>query len=104
MLLPSLSQKMLFCFLCVFSEVMTPGPAGNEDLCHLSDRITKHESSRSHLDSAVKLGLLCRANVATQIDRSYRILTPESLRVSFELLGERIIVYLAGKMWYVFVM
>lgn len=31
---------------------------------HFSDRVRKHESSRSHRDNAVKLGLLGRVNVA----------------------------------------
>lgn len=45
---------------------------GFKDLKHLSERIIKHESSGSHLDNAVKLGLLGRVNVAVQIDSAYR--------------------------------
>ena len=69
----SIQKTALFCFPCLlFGGDGTWSRTGYKDLKHLSERIAKHESSGSHLDNAVKLGLLGRVNVAAQVDSAYR--------------------------------
>jgi len=70
----SIQKNSLFCFPCLlFGEDQgTWSRTGYKDLKHLSERTMKHESSNSHLENAVKLGLLGRVNVAAQIDSAYR--------------------------------
>ncbi|KAK0148889.1 Zinc finger MYM-type protein 1 [Merluccius polli] len=72
----SIQKKALFCFPCLLfggsGGEVTWSRTGYKDLKHLSERITKHESSNSHLDNAMKLGLFGRVNVAVQIDSAYR--------------------------------
>ena len=72
-------KRMPTCFPCLlFGGDGTRSRTGYKDLKHLSERIARHESSRSHLIwrsgeiSAVKLGLLERVNITAQIDSAYR--------------------------------
>ncbi len=69
----SQTKKVHFCFPCLLFGGERPwSRMGYKDLKHLSERIAKHESCGSHLDNAVKLGLLGKVNVAAQIDSAYK--------------------------------
>ena len=69
----SSSKKALYCFPCLlFGGETVWTTTGFKDLKHLSERLVKHESCASHVDNAIKLGLLGRANVASQLDSAYR--------------------------------
>lgn len=83
----SFSKKVIFLLpICVFGGDGTLPRTGFQDLKHLSERITKHESSRSHLDSAVNLGLLDRANIAGNTLTS---LTNSSWRIFNTMVNEK---------------
>ncbi len=43
------------------------------DLKHLSEKFKRHESSRSHLDNAMRLQLFAKLSIAEQLDEGYRI-------------------------------
>ena len=69
----SISKKGLFCFPCLlFGGETVWTTTGFKDLKHLSERLVKHESCASHVDNAIKLGLLGTTNVASQLDSAYR--------------------------------
>ncbi|KAF1388865.1 hypothetical protein PFLUV_G00067270 [Perca fluviatilis] len=40
---------------------------------HLSEKIKKHELSKTHMDSCLRLSALGRVNIATQLDEGYRL-------------------------------
>uniref|UniRef100_UPI003AAA4C33 uncharacterized protein n=1 Tax=Centroberyx gerrardi TaxID=166262 RepID=UPI003AAA4C33 len=40
---------------------------------HLSEKVKKHETSKMHMDSCLKLSAFGTVNIATQLDESYRI-------------------------------
>lgn len=67
----------LFCFPCLLFKTAGTDPAwtvtGVRDMKHLSEKVKKHESTRTHMDNAVKLALLGRVNIATQLDDGHRI-------------------------------
>ncbi len=46
---------------------------GVTDMHHLSEKVKKHEASKMHIDSCLKLSAFGRVNIATQLDESYRI-------------------------------
>ncbi|XP_042213104.1 zinc finger MYM-type protein 1-like [Homarus americanus] len=70
----SASRKSLFCFPCLlFGGEVAWSQLGINDLKHLSEKIKKHESCKSHLDNAVKLAMLGNKSIATQLDESYRV-------------------------------
>ena len=72
----SIQKKALFCFPCLLfggsGGDVTWSRTGYKDLKYLSERITKYESSNSHLDNAMKLFFFWRVNVIVQIDGAYR--------------------------------
>ncbi len=43
------------------------------DLKHLSEKFKRHESSRSHLDNAMRLQFFGKLSIAEQLDEGYRI-------------------------------
>ena len=64
----STTRRALFCFPCLLfgsasntDSVWTTD--GFIDLKHLAERTVKHESSKSHINCAMKLGLLGRGNI-----------------------------------------
>ena len=46
---------------------------GVTDMHHLSEKIKKHELSKTHMDSCLRLSALGRVNIATQLDEGYRL-------------------------------
>ncbi|KAM4557752.1 zinc finger MYM-type protein 1-like [Odontesthes bonariensis] len=72
----SASKHALFCFPCLLfgngtgDSVWTSD--GFKDLKHLAERTVKHESSKTHLLCAMKLGLLGKVNVMAQLDGAYQ--------------------------------
>lgn len=40
---------------------------------HLSEKVKKHESSKTHMDSCLRFSAFGRVNIATQLDESYRL-------------------------------
>lgn len=67
----------LFCFPCLLFKTSGTDPAwtvtGVRDMKHLSEKIKKHENSRAHMDNSVKLAVLGRQNIATQLDDGHRL-------------------------------
>ena len=43
------------------------------DLKHMSERIKKHERARVHMDNCVKLAMLGRVSIGTQLDEGHRL-------------------------------
>ncbi|XP_065117720.1 zinc finger MYM-type protein 1-like [Paramisgurnus dabryanus] len=66
-----------YCFPCLLFQ--SPGTEtlwttkGFRDLKHLSERCKRHESSRSHLENAMKLQFFGKLSIAEQLDEGYRI-------------------------------
>lgn len=46
---------------------------GVTDMHHLTEKIKKHELSKTHMDSCLRLSALGRVNIATQLDEGYRL-------------------------------
>ncbi|XP_062234379.1 zinc finger MYM-type protein 1-like [Platichthys flesus] len=69
----------LFCYPCVLIHpdgctTETPWTTtGFKDMHHLSEKIKKHEASRIHIDSCLKLSAFGSVNIATQLDDGYRL-------------------------------
>ncbi|XP_063745024.1 zinc finger MYM-type protein 1-like [Eleginops maclovinus] len=68
----------LFCYPCVLihPDANTDTAwtkTGVTDMHHLSEKVKKHEASKMHMDSCLKLSAFGRVNIATQLDESYRI-------------------------------
>ena len=67
----------LFCFPCLLFQTKGTDQAwiqtGMAHLKHFSDKVKRHEQARSHMENAMRLGMLSRANIAVQLDDSYRI-------------------------------
>ena len=69
----------LFCYPCVLIHpdgctTETPWTTtGFTDMHHLSEKIKKHETSRIHMDSCLKLSAFGSVNIATQLDDGYRL-------------------------------
>ena len=40
---------------------------------HLSEKVKKHGSSKTHMDSCLKFSAFGQVNIATQMDESYRL-------------------------------
>ena len=67
------TRKSLFCLPCLlFGGDTTWTTVGFKDLKHLSERLAKHESSGSHVENSLKLGLLGTANIAVQLDSAHK--------------------------------
>ncbi|KAK0142686.1 Zinc finger MYM-type protein 1 [Merluccius polli] len=67
----------IFCFPCLLFKTSACDSSwtqtGVTDLKHMSERIRKHERARVHMDNAVKLAMLGRICIATQLDDGHRI-------------------------------
>ena len=60
----STSKRALFCFPCLlFGNGTNADSDGFKDLKHLAERTVKHESCKTHINCALKLGLLGRINI-----------------------------------------
>ncbi|XP_075965760.1 histone-lysine N-methyltransferase SETDB1-B isoform X3 [Anarhichas minor] len=46
---------------------------GVRDMKHLSERVKKHENTRAHMENSVKLAILGKVNIATQLTDGHRI-------------------------------
>ena len=73
----STTKRALFCFPCLLFGNTTNADSvwttdGYKDLKHLAERTVKHESSKSHINCAMKLGLLGGVNIMAQIDSAYQ--------------------------------
>ena len=73
----SATKRALFCFPCLLFGNTTNADSvwttdGYKDLKHLAERKVKHESSKSHINCAMKLGLLAGVNIMAQIDSAYQ--------------------------------
>lgn len=71
------SANALFCFPCLLFKTTGADTAwtvtGVRDMKHLSEKIRKHENTRAHMENSVKLAILGRVNIATQLDDGHRI-------------------------------
>ena len=71
------SKNALFCFPCLLFKLSSSDSAWTEtgvtDLKHLSERLKKHERSMIHMNNCVKLAMLGRISIATQLDEGHRI-------------------------------
>ena len=73
----STTKRALFCFPCLLFGNTTNADSvwttdGFKDLKHLAERTVKHESSKAHINCAMKLGLLGRVNIMAQLDSAYQ--------------------------------
>ena len=69
----SLSRKALYCFPCLlFGDEGVWTKAGFNDMQHFSERMKKHEKSRSHLTACLKLNMYGRVNIRMQLNDGYR--------------------------------
>lgn len=74
------AANALFCFPCVLfhpdgatTDSVAWTTTGVTDMHHLSEKVKKHESSKTHMDSCLKFSTFGRVNIATQLDESYRL-------------------------------
>ena len=73
----STTQRALFCFPCLLFGNATNADSvwttdGFKDLKHLAERTVKHESSKSHINCAMKLGLLGWVNNMARLESAYQ--------------------------------
>ncbi|XP_053269531.1 zinc finger MYM-type protein 1 [Pleuronectes platessa] len=73
----STTKQALFCFPCLLFGTATKADSvwttdGFKDLKHLAERTVKHESSKSHINCAIKLGLLGGVKTVTTLDSAYQ--------------------------------
>lgn len=63
----------VFCFPCLVFKTSACDSSwtqtGVTDLKHMSERIKKHERTRIHMDNCVKLAMLGRISIATQLQK-----------------------------------
>ena len=72
----SVTKKALFCFPCLlFGGETVWAQRGFVDLHHLSEKARKHENCSNHIGNCIKLSLLGRVNIASQLDEGNRIAT-----------------------------
>lgn len=66
------AANALFCFPCILFRSdkcdSTWTKTGLTDLKHLSERIKKHERSKIHMENCIKLAVLGKISIATQLD------------------------------------
>lgn len=67
----------LFCYPCLLIRPGTNTDAawtttGVADMHHLSERVRKHEASKTHIDSCTKLSAFGRDDIAKQLNARYR--------------------------------
>ena len=66
-------RKNLFCFSCLlFGGENLWTNKGYNDLKHLSERISKHECSKAHMNNCVSLQMFGKVNILSAIDSGYR--------------------------------
>ena len=72
----SVSKQALYCFPCLLFGKFDDGPwtkSGFIDMKHLSERIRKHEGTKSHINCCVQLELFGKVDIRTQLDDGYRL-------------------------------
>ena len=72
----SVSKQALYCFPCLLFGKFDDGPwtkSGFTDLKHLSERIRKHEGTKSHINCCVQLELFGKLDIRNQLDDGYRL-------------------------------
>ncbi|XP_069683566.1 zinc finger MYM-type protein 1-like [Periplaneta americana] len=66
-------SNSLFCFPCLlFGGEYIWTKTGVTDINHLTDRIRKHETSKSHIKNDLSLSLFGKLDIARQLDSEYR--------------------------------
>ena len=66
-------RKSLFCFCCLlFGGESLWTNKGCNDLKHLSERISKHECSKAHMNNCVSLQMFGKVHILFAIDADYR--------------------------------
>src|SRR4029434_4167792 len=71
----STSKRALFCFPCLLFGMGTNADSvwtTDEDLKHLAERTVKHDSCKTHINCALKLGLLGQVNIMAQLGSAYQ--------------------------------
>ncbi|KAK6325060.1 hypothetical protein J4Q44_G00044020 [Coregonus suidteri] len=70
----------VFCYPCLLihpeggtADSTAWTATGVTDMHHLSEKIKKHELSKTHMDSCLRISALGRVNIATQLDEGYRL-------------------------------
>lgn len=67
-------KNALFCFPCVLMEgEHSWSRVGIRDLVHLSEKIKKHENSKTHMNCELEFALLGNVNIREQLDTAYWI-------------------------------
>lgn len=71
------ASNSLYCYPCLLIHPVAKSDAawtttGVADMRNLSEKIRKHESSKRHLDSCMKLSAFGRDGIAAQLDERYR--------------------------------
>lgn len=65
-------KNALFCFPCLlFGGDKAWTEVGVTDLVHMSEKVKKHEHSKSHLHNSIELALLGTVNIKAQLDSAY---------------------------------
>ena len=74
------AANALFCYTCTLfhpdggtADTTAWTTTGVTDMHHLSEKVKKHESSKTHMDSCLRFAAFGRVNIATQLDESYRL-------------------------------
>ena len=66
-------RKSLFCFCCLlFGGENLWTNKGCNDLKHLSERISKHECNKAHMNNRVSLQMFKKVNILSAINAGYR--------------------------------
>ena len=71
----SVSRKSLYCFPCLLFEASGNAvwsKTGFTDMHHLGERIRSHDKSSSHITCCLKLQMIGRVDIRTQLNDSYR--------------------------------
>ena len=71
----SISRKSLFCFPCLLFDTAENGvwsKNGFSDMHHLGERTRSHDSSPGHITCCLRLQMLGRVDIRTQLSVSYR--------------------------------
>ncbi|XP_065650768.1 zinc finger MYM-type protein 1-like [Hydra vulgaris] len=67
-------KNSLFCFYCVlFGGESLWAENGCKDMKHLSERIQKHESSKTHISNSLQFQMLGKTNILSTIDAGYSL-------------------------------
>lgn len=74
------NRNKILCFPCLLFQSPVTGGQGDMwstvgvcDMKHFSEKAKKHESSKSHLNCAMKLAMLGNANIAAQLHEGYSV-------------------------------